>query len=216
MTSTFSRYQGKDILLLPENGHLSRYGNRVIAKELTKHFSGEKHRAHFIFTSARPKIMGDLRPNEKGSWDIVEGLPFRVYTNAQGFRNTFNIDFPKTKQRVLVLGDSFTFGPYLPNHDTYPALLNKHFKDKEFINAGKPGYTIIQQSSLFLERAKYVEPDITLLQVLDNDLCDLFFFKLNQYKRTKKEYVPSDLETEFFNTLKKMKKKHSRLNLSVT
>jgi len=56
------------------------------------------------------------------------------------------------------------------------------YSDKEVINAGVAGYTITDEVSLFVERAKYVEPDITILQVLDNNLHDLLYFKRNPLK----------------------------------
>jgi len=61
-------------------------------------------------------------------------MPFRVFINGQGFRNTFEIYFPKKKQRILVLGDSYTSGIYLPNNSTYTEFLNREFQDKEFIS----------------------------------------------------------------------------------
>ena len=109
----------------------------------------------------------------------------------------YNLTFPKKKQKILILGDSYTFGPYLPNYHVYPNLLDKKYSDKEIINAGVAGYTITDESSLFMERAKCVEPDITVLQVLDRDLHDLFYFKRNQFDRNGKVHTPSRLEEEF-------------------
>jgi lysophospholipase L1-like esterase len=112
-----------------------------------------------------------------------------------------DLDVPKTRTRVLCLGDSFTFGPYLPNHDTYPELLGAMDTSLEVINAGICGYTITDEVSLFVESAQYVAPDITVLQVLDNDIYGLFYFKKNEFDRKRMKYEPSRLEKEFIDRI---------------
>ena len=206
MTDEFMKYPIKQITLLPENAHLSRYGNQILVNFIKKRLEIENYKSDFRYT-VHPRIMGDLRPNEARIWDIVKSMPYRVFTNKQGFRNTFEIYFPKKKQRILVLGDSFTFGPYLPNHDTYTDILNKELNNKEFINAGIAGYIVADEVSLFLERAKYAEPDITILQVTDNDLTDFFYFRRNEFNRKRNKYSPTKLEQEFIDIVKKKNNK---------
>jgi lysophospholipase L1-like esterase len=128
-------------------------------------------------------------------------MPYQVITNIQGLRMEYDLTFPKQKQRILILGDSFTFGPYLSNHHCYPNLLDKKYSDKEIINAGKAGYTVTDEVSLFMERAKYVEPDITVLQVLENDIEELFYFLKNQYNRKGRTFKPSQEEIELMQQL---------------
>jgi len=114
-----------------------------------------------------------------------------------------DLTFPKSRQRILFLGDSFTFGPYLPAHDVFPGLLGKKFPDIEFVNAGKAGYTITDEASLFSERAKFLEPDVTVLQVLDNDLYGLMYFKLIQFDRKQRLFEPTPAEKELLDIVKK-------------
>lgn len=206
MTDYFFKYPEETVTLLPENGHLSRFGNNLVVEQLSEYIDEyNDYRVNFKFDS-RPKLFGDLSSNDNSVWEIVPNMPYRVVTNKQGLRMDYDLTFPKEKQRILALGDSCTFGPYLANHNTYPALLDKKYPDKEVINAGVAGYTITDEVSLFIDRAKYVEPDITILQVLDNDIYDLFYFKRNKTGREKslknKIYQPSKVEIEFFNKLK--------------
>jgi hypothetical protein len=204
LSQEFLKYPVERITLLPENGHLSRFGNMVVAEELTETIKKyDNYRADFKFAK-RPRLLGDLAPNDNRVWEIAPNMPYRVVTNSQGLRMGYDLIFPKKKQRILILGDSYTFGPYVPNSQTYPELINKMCPDKEVVNAGVAGYTIIDEVMLFVERAKYVEPDITILQVLDNDLYELFYFKRLQSLRNDKIDRPSEIEVEF---IRKMREK---------
>lgn len=46
-----------------------------------------------------------------------------ITTNADGLRGRRELD--PSKQKVLVLGDSYTFGVYVDDDETYPAILNQ-------------------------------------------------------------------------------------------
>jgi hypothetical protein len=194
VTDAFRRYPLEQVTLMPQNSHPSRFGNQLIAEELDRVLdrrcrSPRQYDGH-------PRICGDLTPG--GSvWTVVPEMPYFVNVNRQGFRMDRDLDVPKKRQRVLILGDSFTFGPYLPNHDTYPSLLAARAPDLEVVNAGVAGYTITDEAALFIERARRVAPDITVLQVLDNDITDLFWFHRNEFDRGRRTFRPSPLEKEF-------------------
>lgn len=197
LTDEFLKYPIEWTTLLPENAHLSKFGNKLVVRELSNYVSKyNEYRSSFSF-GWRPGLLGDLSPNLDEIWEIKPSMPYRVITNSQGLRMNYDLGFPKQRQRILVLGDSVTFGPYLDNCHAYPNLLDKEYPGKEVINAGVAGYTITDEVSLFTERAKYVEPDITFLQVLDNDIFGLFYFKKNKYDRKRRKFVPSELEKNF-------------------
>ena len=201
LSEEFRKYPLDVLTLLPDDGHLSRFGNQVVAGKLAEYIDKySNYRTIFQFQK-RVSLFGDLKPSDNSIWQIKPDMPYRVTTNSQGLRMGYDLTFPKRKQRILALGDSVTFGPYLPNHHIYPYLLERKYSDKEVINAGVAGYTIIDELSLFVERARYVEPDITVLQVLDNDISDLFFFKRNEFNRKRGFYQPSELEKNFLSSL---------------
>jgi len=201
MTDELESYPVEAVTLLPENSHLSRFGNKLIVLKLAEHIRAlSAYRSPVTFKS-RPDILGDLEPGINTIWLFPPKMPYRVISNNQGLRMGYDLFFPRSRQRVLILGDSATFGPFLENHDTYPGLLAKALPDCDIINAGIAGYTITDEASLFVERAKYVEPDITVLQVLDNDIYDLFFFKRNEFDRKRLVYEPSEKEVRFLDTI---------------
>lgn len=201
LTDYLSRYRAEEIYHLPEDPHFSRYGNQLIAARLRSQLAQfGRHRSSHHFNQ-RPDLLGDLKPNQNDIWIYNPRLPYRVITNSQGLRADRDIRFPKEKQRILILGDSYTFGAYLGNQDTYPDLLSRQYPEAEIINAGIAGYTITDEASLFAERAKYTEPDITILQVSENDILGLLSFNKNRFDRRRQVYTPSSEEKELLQKL---------------
>lgn len=197
----FLKNPGDMVTLIPFDGHLSRYGNQIVARELSRYIeANSQHRIRTVFKD-RPAKLGDLPRNENKIMDFNHPMAYRVVSNSQGLRMSNDLKFPKKKQRILCLGDSFTFGIFLVNHDTFPELLGQKFPDKEVINAGICGYTIADEVSLFNQRAKYCEPDIIILQALDNDLSDFFWFFRETFSRERKDFKPSPVEAKFFKRL---------------
>jgi hypothetical protein len=74
--------------------------------------------------------------------DGGKGLPYRVKTNAQGLRMDTDVSSTKTKQRILFLGDSEMYFPFLDNKNIGTNLLQTAFPDKEMLNAANWGYSI--------------------------------------------------------------------------
>ena len=209
ITPVFAAYSPEFVTLLPENGHLSRFGNHLLAEALAGYI--RKYNDFRISRSfeTRPKLLGDLPWFMNDIINYVPSMPYRVVLNSQGLRMDHDIEFPKKAQHILCIGDSFTFGPYLENHDTYPGILNKMFPEKEVINAGVAGYSIEQEAELFEERAKYCEPDILILQVLDNDIWGFFFEFRQRYDRKKRFHPPSKIEFQIFKQIRLLEKQKS-------
>lgn len=85
-------------------------------------------------------------------------------------------------------------------------MLQKKFPDKEFIKGGVCGYTITVEAALFSERAKFCEPDIVMLQVVNNDLSDLFYFHRLRFYRNPESVKPSKQEEKYINKLRQLEK----------
>lgn len=207
----FAKYPVDWVTLYPEDSHLSRFGNYLVVELVSssiKQYDNYSVQFHF---EKRPVLFGDLKPHTDSIWEMKDRMPSRTTTNSQGLRMEYDLTFPKTKQRILLLGDSFTFGPYLHNQDTYPAILDRTYPDKEVINAGVCGYTIRDELWLFTEKAKYVEPDIVILQVCPNDLPELSYFIrriLPNRNLGDKIIEPSAREIELLKTLSSEKSRN--------
>jgi len=198
------KYPKEILKLLPEDSHLSRFGNRMIAEKIGQFikYQFDHYRTDYHFTEAT-QFFGDLQPNLDVIKEEKRQLPYRLKTNSQGLRMDYDLFFPKKKQRILIMGPSYTYGPYVPNSHTYPGYLNYFYPDKEFINAARAGYYISDSLSLFIERSKFVEPDITILQIGNRDLI-LFTYKRNLVNRKRIIYEPNDIEKSFIERLRKI------------
>lgn len=101
----------------------------------------------------------------------VQGVCYQI--NAEGFRNSFNFQDlkTKTKKRVLLVGDSFTFGIYLPEHHTIAARLQQELgPDYLVISLSIPAWGLDQ---MYLAYQKYIDllnPDQVILSFVDDDL----------------------------------------------
>jgi lysophospholipase L1-like esterase len=193
-TSEFMRFSPEDTSLLPDDDHMSRFGNLLLARSVFETL--KKYTAHrtYISYEKRPRLFGDLEPNLNKIITHLPALTYALVTNAQGIRVDHPVTFPKQRQRILILGDSFTYGPYLPTTHTFPAQLDRLLPQQEVLSAGVFGYTISDEVELFLERAKYTEPDIVILQVMHNDILGLISYMENIFDRKQRTYSPSALE----------------------
>ena len=69
----------------------------------------------------------------------------------------------KNKPKVLVLGDSFTFGWLLNDQETFIYQLADHYKNFEFINVAAGGWGTSDYLSYIENYCKTIKPDIILL-----------------------------------------------------
>jgi len=196
LTEEFLKYPVKWVIRLPEDTHPSRLGNQLIADVLYENLKKYNEYRSDVHFKERPALLGDFAPGTNSVFGLWSFMPYRVETNNQGLRMNYDLNFPKKKQRILIMGDSFTFGSGLPNCYTYAYFLNRRYPQKEVINAGIVGYTIIDELSLFQDRAKFTEPDITVVQVLDNDLYELFYYK-RAFGRKIEFLEPTALEKKY-------------------
>ncbi len=108
-----------------------------------------------------------------------------VATNSFGCRDS-EIPVEKTAGtfRVLVLGDSLSFGHGVPNEAPFPEALERRLSrghpDYRFdvVNMGVPGYSAFQEYH-DLKRGLELHPDVAILQFTLNDVSEPYLF----YKR---------------------------------
>ncbi len=121
-----------------------------------------------------------------------------IYTNARGMRSRDYTDAkPQGVKRVMVLGDSFTFGWGVENPQIFTQILeDRLLSNVEVWNLGVSGYSV-DQELVRLERAGLAyQPDIVLMEILgEPTLSDGNFVFRNG-----KLYFS---ETEDFNLLQK-------------
>jgi hypothetical protein len=93
-------------------------------------------------------------------------------TNSKGLRGKKDFSYVKDKDklRILILGDSFTFGDEVSDDETYSYYLQQMLPHTEVINMGVHGYGHDQMLILLREEGVKYEPDIVILGFLPLDM----------------------------------------------
>ena len=93
-------------------------------------------------------------------------------TNSKGLRGKKDFPYTKNKEklRILILGDSFTFGDEVSDDETYSHYLQEMLPHTEVINMGVHGYGHDQMLILLKEEGIKYHPDIVILGFLPLDM----------------------------------------------
>ena len=110
-----------------------------------------------------------LKPNINGS---IRNDPNKaLHTNSKGIRGTFEYSYqPPDKKRILVLGDSFTFGDEVADDKTYPYYLQQLLPGSQVLNFGICGYGHDQMLLYFKNEGVKYKPEIVILGFAPSDL----------------------------------------------
>lgn len=106
-----------------------------------------------------------LKPHSQATgWVGTEKIEYRI--NSKGLRDgEINYEKPAGTFRIVVIGDSNTFGYGVPIEKHFTSLLEGYFKDVEVINMGVNAYGVDQELIfLRLEGFRY-KPDLVLAYV---------------------------------------------------
>jgi lysophospholipase L1-like esterase len=131
----------------------------------------------FLFYRLRPNASVELL-DPFAPPQALEASRWSVHTNAAGFRGAeFEPAKPPAMLRVVVLGDSSTFGWGVESFEAYPerlasALATRLGVDRETIevlNLGVPGYSSFQGRVLLERDALALDPDLVVWSFLSND-----------------------------------------------
>ena len=133
--------------------------------------------------------MFDPTKGWKSKPDIKEWKVFEdkvLNTNSRGFRgkNEYSYGKNQNKIRILVLGDSYTFGEEVSDNETYSYYLQEMIPQSEIINMGIHGYGHGQMLVYLKEEIAKYKPDIVILGFLHIDM-DRNMLKFRDYAQPK-------------------------------
>ncbi len=116
---------------------------------------------------------GDFYTLEKG-----EGYPPGEETNVDGLRDaTRPVETREGLTRVVILGDSVTYGHGVDASQAFPQVLERKLReggrDVEVFNMGLPGWSTRQERIAYERIARKYKPDVVVLAVCLNDLAEL-------------------------------------------
>ncbi|MBW1785299.1 MAG: SGNH/GDSL hydrolase family protein [Deltaproteobacteria bacterium] len=120
---------------------------------------------------ASPVLGYELVPGARGYGHLGE----LYQINAHGFRDVeLSIKKPASVRRIMVIGDSFTFGMGVELKDTYPKQLESILNDQgivsEVINCAVVGYNMWQYYEQLKNKVVDFGPDLVILGIYLNDL----------------------------------------------
>jgi hypothetical protein len=86
-------------------------------------------------------------------------------SNSKGLRGKTEYEYQRTpgKQRIVVLGDSFTFGAEVADDEIYPYYLQSALPGAEVLNLGVQGYGHDQMLLYLKEEGIKYHPDVVIL-----------------------------------------------------
>lgn len=139
-------------------------------------YTPQKHSSDGIFEYDHRKVFR-LKNNQVNTF---HGIPFT--TNSFGYRDDhISVEKPKNTKRILVVGDSISFGDSVLDNETYPEvledMLNNDLKDEgiriEVINTAAPGNSPFQEYHDLQQGMKF-NPDAVVLQFTLNDVIEQY------------------------------------------
>ena len=164
----------------------------------------------FIYSST---LKYTIKPYLTRDCSVPGNLPAVCYSNKYGFRDKdYDFNKPSNTYRILLLGDSLTYGPGVNSKDTYPRIFeqivknnNKTNKKIEIINMGMIFYGPQQYYNLYLELGKKYKPDLIILSFhLLTDPYDAY-----EYNENKKTYLLKSIPDKIPYTISQSLKEHS-------
>lgn len=119
--------------------------------------------------SANPRLGHEHKPNVSAHLMGVD-----ISVNAQKLRgNGVSLERVPGKARIMMLGDSITFGWGVPFEETFPRRLERMLDadgiKSEVINAGVGNYNTIMEVEYFLNEGRRYRPDVVVLNYFIND-----------------------------------------------
>jgi lysophospholipase L1-like esterase len=115
-----------------------------------------------------------LRANLSARYMVPKAWDFRFTTDEHGFRPGGPTVSPsRDAKKLVLLGDSFTFGMGANDSDTYPARLEQALGVRaRVVNAGVPGTGTGEQAMYYDRVLSRERPDVVLLNMTWTDLED--------------------------------------------
>jgi lysophospholipase L1-like esterase len=136
------------------------------------------------------------KPDRDLFWRLVPGYHGVVTINRQGFRTPpFSPKKAPGTYRIVVFGDSVTFGYKVTDRETYPrrleqllaaqmpAITNSDRRRIEVINVGVTGYTSWQGRVLYEKTVRHWAPDLVVIMFGYNDHHSAVQSDAEKYRR---------------------------------
>lgn len=187
------------VFMLPYDNHLTRFSNHIIADKLESFINKNITYKRKGFNCS--DIVGNFSPNISALWPVLPEIPYIMSTDEFGFRKTQLDNYKPNNHNILILGPSFTFGPYLSFYDTYPSILSRKNKSWNVINAGDAGIGLESSESILKKNSKCLNPAIIILQVVSEDIKKSAITEYNQYNFLRETLSIPEIEQTYYQSI---------------
>lgn len=145
----------------------------------------------YKFDAYHPSRGWTLKPGIK---DMVVFKNKILNSNSMGFRGKAEYSYARQsgKRRILVFGDSYSFGDEVSDGETYSHYLESIMPDTEVLNLGIHGYGHDQMLLYLQEEGIKYRPDIVILGYVWFDM-NRNLFEFNNYSKPKFEILDHEL-----------------------
>jgi hypothetical protein len=129
--------------------------------DFVKRHSNKRHFT-YNFDAYHPVRGWALAPNLRAR-QVFRGKILN--SNSRGVRGPVEYPYARVpgKHRILILGDSYTFGDEVSDHETYSSYLAAMLPNSEVLNLGIHGYGHDQMLLYFTEEGAKYRPDVVIL-----------------------------------------------------
>lgn len=145
-----------------------------------------------------PHTVYRLKPDVRVRTIHAGYFNYEYTVNSQGFRTAADVVTPKSdpRQRILFVGDSFTFGVGVDDSATYPARVAARLRQwcdtsVETVNAGVGGFGTSHELSFLQHYGWRLEPDVVVLGFLTGDAVDNSLNGLHRLVDGRLEEIPA-------------------------
>lgn len=122
------------------------------------------------FPPSGPMSFYHMKPDT--SYENVLGDDFT--TNDLGFRSIATFPKPKGTRRALIVGDSWTYGPYVTQAETFSGVLSNHLNTSgqrwQVYNLAMLGWNTRNQVSALRTYIGQIKPDLVVICPTSNDI----------------------------------------------
>jgi len=168
--------------------------------------------------SSQARLMNDDElgwkyiPNQKAFHQMNE-----VKINSLGFR-TYEPDNASDEFRIMVLGDSVTFGSAISKNERFSNILEqkliKYGINAKVYNFGVPGYSQYNEKEVLKRYFNLIDPDLIIVAFIENDIGENYKFntwnftlnpRINKQGEFKSGILFDTIPKYFFNKLRELR-----------
>ncbi len=133
------------------------------------------------------------KPNVKDIQTIANST-INISINSKKLRDSDYEYERNTKNRVLVLGDSFAWGFGVNKNERFSEIVERSFESLEIINSAVPGYSTDQQLLYYIYEGYKYNSDFVLLLFCENDFLGNSLNQIHWYNKPVYTYANGNLK----------------------